>query len=41
VPKRDWPERLEVVTEFPLDTQGKVRKAQLREHLTVNRSAVQ
>jgi acyl-CoA synthetase (AMP-forming)/AMP-acid ligase II len=41
VPKRDWPERLEVVTEFPLDPQGKVRKAQLREHLTVNRSAVQ
>ena len=33
VPKREWPERLEVVPEFPMDAQGKVRKAQLRESL--------
>ena len=39
VPKTDWPERLERVQELPMDTQGKVRKSQLRDRLSAAGSA--
>jgi non-ribosomal peptide synthetase component E (peptide arylation enzyme) len=39
VPKTDWPERLESVSELPMDTQGKVRKSQLQERLSTAGSA--
>jgi acyl-CoA synthetase (AMP-forming)/AMP-acid ligase II len=39
VPKTDWPERLERVQELPMDTQGKVRKSQLRDRLSIAGSA--
>ena len=33
LPRRCWPERLEIVAEFPRTAAGKIRKQQLREEL--------
>jgi acyl-CoA synthetase (AMP-forming)/AMP-acid ligase II len=39
VPKRDWPERLEVLRELPMDAQGKVRKSLLSDRLSASSGA--
>ena len=38
LPKRFWPERLEIVDEFPRTAAGKIRKHQLREDLVARRA---
>ena len=38
LPRRCWPERLEVVAEFPRTSAGKIRKQQLREELLARRT---
>ena len=40
LPRRCWPERLEIVSEFPRTAAGKIRKQQLREELLARSAAL-